>query len=138
MANLARRAKTVLIVALAFAVALSSLEALWCIGRCSGNFAHWGTYVFFMVAFASAIIVGSALVAVLGIPGLLALRRFGLDQPFEICVLSSVVALVPPLIVWSLTPEDQPPIAQLLIFAAAGLVAGVAAVGKRYVVQFKN
>jgi hypothetical protein len=130
-----QKTKNLAMTSAAFAVSLGALEGIWCVvyGWHIG-LAHPASYFIVLAAFFITALVGVLVMVILGRPALLILRKLGLEEPWEICATAAFLGTVPLLAFWAVNPSEEFPAIQFLIFAFAGLVAGVVYVERSYVV----
>lgn len=131
--------KDVAAASLSFATVLGALEVMWGLANgWSANWFHVATYLVALAAFLVAALVAAALMFGIGLPALRILRNLAIDEPWEICATAAILGTFPVLVMWGLSTERGFPTVQFLIFALAGLIAGMVFVGRTYVVQIKK
>jgi len=123
----------------AFSLSLGVLEGIWCVVYgWQIDLGHPATYFIVLAAFFITALVGMLVMLILGRPALLMLRKLGLEQPWEICATAAFLGTVPLLAIWAINSSEEFPTIQFLIFAFAGLAAGVVYVEQSYVVGLNS
>lgn len=120
----------------AFAVSLAVLEGIWSVfNGWHINLGHPAGYLVLLAAFLITALVALVLMLILGRPALLILRKLDLEQPWEICAVAALLGTVPLVAIWAIRPTQEFPIVQFVVFALAGLIAGVVFVSRTYVIR---
>ena len=120
----------------AFATSLGVLEGIWCVVH--GWQIGLSPVALFVVlaAFFAAALVAMVIMLALGRIALLGLRKLDLERPWEICATAALLGTAPLLAIWAINPSKEFPTIQFLIFAVAGLIAGIVYVERSYVVRY--
>jgi hypothetical protein len=130
--------RNVLKASLTYAGLLALFEGGWCLfNNCFAAFVHPMSYALPVVAFMVLAITGLVLAYAIGGPLLLGLRRAGLEHPFEVGAVATLLGALP-FLALNVALNLDFSVVQLLLFTSAGALAGAVYVTKVYVVRFSN